>query len=42
VQARLVEVKKKREEEGERRQSTMRSTIDAKVKEKVSQVGAGV
>ena len=42
VQARLVEVKKEREEEGERRQSTMRSTIDAKVKEKVVQVGAGV
>ena len=38
VQARLVEVKKEREEEGERRQSTMRSTIDAKVKEKVAQV----
>ena len=41
-QARLVEVKKEREEEGERRQSTMRSTIDAKVKEKVAQVGACV
>ena len=37
-QARLVEVKKEHEEEGERRESAMRSAVEAKVKEKLAEV----
>ena len=37
-QDRLVEVKKEHEEEGERRQSAMRSAVDAKVRDKLAEV----
>jgi len=37
-QARLVEVKKEHEQEGERRQSATRSAVEAKVKEKLAEV----
>jgi hypothetical protein len=37
-QARLVEVKKEHKEEGERRQSAMKSAVDATVKEKLAEV----
>lgn len=37
-QARLLELKKEREEEGERRESALRSAVEAQVKEKLAEV----